>query len=61
MKELHVLENLAGKGSLKNFKIIITHLKPPAKNIAKIKEQIKNQNDLELKIIYPEQGKRFQL
>ncbi|KRD11183.1 3',5'-cyclic-nucleotide phosphodiesterase [Flavobacterium sp. Root901] len=59
--ELHVLENLAGKGSLNNFKIIITHLKPPANNIAKIKEQLKSQNDLGLKIIYPEQGKKFNL
>ena len=61
MKELHVLEELAGKGSLKDFNIIITHLKPPTKNIAKLKEQIKNQNDLGVKIIYPEQGKRFEL
>jgi cAMP phosphodiesterase len=61
MKELHVLEELAGKDSLKGFKIIITHLKPPTKNISKIKEQIKTQNDLGLKIIYPEQGKRFEL
>ncbi|SNR24084.1 MBL fold metallo-hydrolase [Flavobacterium sp. ov086] len=61
MKELHALEELAGKDSLKGFKIIITHLKPPAKNIVKIKEQLKNQNDLGLKIIYPEQGKRFEL
>jgi 3',5'-cyclic-nucleotide phosphodiesterase len=61
MKELHVLEDLVGKNSLKNFKIIITHLKPPAKNIIKIKEQLKKQNDLGLKIIYPEQGKRFEL
>ncbi len=61
IKELHVLEDLAGKGSLENFKIIITHLKPPAKNIAKIKEQLKNQNDLGFKIIYPEQGKKFEL
>lgn len=61
MKELHVLEDLAGKGSLKGLKIIITHLKPPAKNIAKIKEQLKNQNDLGVQIIYPEQGKKFEL
>ncbi|MBP1221961.1 MBL fold metallo-hydrolase [Flavobacterium sp. 1355] len=61
MKELHILEDLAGKDSLKNFKIIITHLKSPAKNIVKIKEQLKKQNDLGLKIIYPEQGKRFEL
>ncbi|MBO9583165.1 MAG: 3',5'-cyclic-nucleotide phosphodiesterase [Flavobacterium sp.] len=61
MKELHVLEDLSGKGSLKNFKIIITHLKPPAKNIAKIKEQLKKQNDLGVQIIYPEQGKKFEM
>jgi 3',5'-cyclic-nucleotide phosphodiesterase len=61
MKELHILEDLVGKNSLKNFKIIITHLKPPAKNIIKIKEQLKKQNDLGLIIIYPEQGKRFEL
>ncbi|PBJ11409.1 cAMP phosphodiesterases class-II [Flavobacterium sp. ACN6] len=61
MKELHVLEDLAGKGSLNSFKVIITHLKPPAKNIAKIKEQLKSQNDLGLKIIYPKQGKKFDL
>lgn len=61
MTELHLLEELAGKGSLNNFKIIITHLKPPAKSIAKIKEQLKNQNNLGLKIIYPEQGKKIEL
>lgn len=61
MQEMHVLEELAGKDTLKGFKIIITHLKPPTKNITKIKEQIKNQNDLGLKIIYPEQGKKFEL
>jgi len=61
MKELHVLEELAGKGSLNNFKIIITHLKPPAKNIKTIKDQLKVQNDLGLKLIFPEQGKRFEL
>ncbi|MEO7976685.1 3',5'-cyclic-nucleotide phosphodiesterase [Flavobacterium sp.] len=61
MKELHVLEELSGKGSLDNFKIIITHLKPPVKSIKIIKEQLKNQNDLGLKLIFPEQGKRFEL
>lgn len=61
MTELHVLEELAGKGTLKGFNIIVTHLKPPAKNIVKLKEQLKNQNDLGLKIIYPEQGKKIEL
>ncbi|MEN2414352.1 3',5'-cyclic-nucleotide phosphodiesterase [Flavobacterium mesophilum] len=61
MKELQVLEDLAGKGSLKGFKIVVTHLKPPTKNILKLKEQLKNQNDLGVRIIYPEQGKKFEL
>ncbi|MFH6945485.1 MBL fold metallo-hydrolase [Flavobacterium sp. FlaQc-50] len=59
MKELHLLEELSGKGTLKGFKIIITHLKPPTKNITKIKEQLKIQNDLGLQLIYPEQGKKI--
>lgn len=61
MKELHTLEDLSGKGTLKGFNIIVTHLKPPTKNILKLKEQVQKQNDLGLNIIYPEQGKRFEL
>lgn len=61
MKELQELEKLAGKNSLNGFKIVVTHLKPPAKNIKLIKEQLKIQNDLGLKFIFPEQGKRFEL
>jgi cAMP phosphodiesterase len=61
MQELHVLEKLAGENSLNGFKIIVTHLKPPTKNIIKIKEQLKTQNDLGLKFIFPEQGKSFEL
>ncbi|PZX95222.1 3',5'-cyclic-nucleotide phosphodiesterase [Flavobacterium aquariorum] len=61
MVELHKLEELAGKGTLKNFKIIITHLKPPSQNIVKIKEQLQKGNDLGVELIFPEQGKRFTL
>ena len=61
MKELHVLEELSGKEYMKGFKIIITHLKPPAKNIKLIKEQVKNKNDLGVQFIFPEQGKYFEL
>lgn len=61
MKELHTLEDLSGKDSLKGFNIIVTHLKPPTKNILKLKEQLQKQNDLGIKIIYPEQGKSFKL
>lgn len=61
MTELHKLEELTKKGGLKNFKIIITHLKPPTKNGVKIKEQLRKQNDLGVEFIFPEQGKRFEL
>lgn len=61
MKELHSLADLSGKDSLKGFNIVVTHLKPPTKNILKLKEQLQKQNDLGIKIIYPEQGKRFEL
>ena len=61
MKELHTLEDLAGKGTLTGFNIVVTHLKPPTKNIIKLKAQLQKQNDLGLKIIYPEQGKKFEL
>lgn len=61
MKELHTLADLSGKETLKGFNIIVTHLKPPTKNIIKLKEQLQKQNDLGFKIIYPEQGKKFEL
>jgi len=61
MTELHKLEDLAGKGSLNNFKIIVTHLKPPSQNIVKIKEQLLKVNNLGVQLIFPEQGKRFGL
>ena len=61
MKELTKLEEFAGKGSLQDFKIIITHRKPPTKNIQKIKEQLKKENALGVDFIFPEQGKRFDL
>lgn len=61
MKELSKLEEFAGKGSLQDFKIIITHRKPPTKNIQKIKEQLKKDNALGVDFIFPEQGKKFEL
>lgn len=61
MEELHKLEELTGKEALKNFKIIITHMKPPTKNIVKIKEQLQKLNDLGLQLVFPEQGKSFEL
>ena len=61
MKELRKLEEFVGKGNLKDLKIIITHRKPPLKNIQKIKEQLKKENALGVDLIFPEQGRRFEL
>ncbi len=61
LTELSKLEELVGKGGLQDLKIIITHRKPPLKNIQKIKEQLKKENNLGVKLIFPEQGKRFEL
>lgn len=60
MKEMHQLADLSG-GSLNGFNLIITHLKPPADKIVKIKEQLKAENDLGLNLIFPQQGKAISL
>lgn len=61
MKEMDVLSELTGKIALKNFKIIITHLKPPTESITTIKKQLKEENSLELDLIFPEQGIKIEL
>lgn len=57
MTEMNNLVKLAGIDAIKNLNVIITHLKPPANNIAKIKAQLKVENKLGLNLIFPEQGK----
>ena len=59
MKEMDVLAGLSG--GLKGFNVICTHVKPPQKNIEKIKEQVKAENKLGLNLIFPEQGKELNL
>ena len=61
MKEMDDLCILTGKSTLKGFKVIITHEKPPQKNILKIKQQLKNENTLKLNLIFPQQGKELEL
>ncbi len=61
MKELHELERLTGPGSLAGFNVLITHVKPPQSGIERIKKQLAAENDLLLHIIYPQQGRGFDL
>ena len=61
IKEMTKLNSFAGNGSLENFPIVITHIKPSAENtMEKIKEELEKQNSLHLKLIFPEQGKKLE-
>jgi len=57
MNEMAVLSKLAGTGTMKNFPIVITHLKPAGGHIGDIKKELAAGNTLGLKLIYPQQGK----
>jgi cAMP phosphodiesterase len=56
MKEMGMLGRLAGMESMKDLKIVITHIKPVGNNEAIIKQEIKAANTLGLKVLYPQQG-----
>ncbi len=60
MQELNKLNNLAA-GSLKNTTLFITHIKPCANCEQNIQQQVKEANQLGLKIVYPEQGKLIEI
>jgi cAMP phosphodiesterase len=61
MNEMANLALLTGEKQLKGFNIVITHVKPPQKNIDKLKIELNNENSLKLNLIYPEQGKPIYL
>jgi hypothetical protein len=46
---------------MKNFPVIITHMKPSATNAeTKIKAELLQQNLLDLKLVFPEQAEKFE-
>ncbi len=57
MVEMDKLAALTGIDAVKGLNIVVTHLKPPAINIIKIKAELKQENKLQLNLIYPQQGK----
>ncbi|NIJ55278.1 MBL fold metallo-hydrolase [Dyadobacter arcticus] len=61
MRELSNLEKLAGQESLKNLNVIVTHLKPTGNNEQTIRHQLTVANTWGLNLIFPEQGKSFEL
>jgi 3',5'-cyclic-nucleotide phosphodiesterase len=59
MVEMDKLATLTGPDVIKGLNIVVTHLKPPANSIIKIKEELKVENKLQLNLVYPQQGKPF--
>jgi cAMP phosphodiesterase len=60
MKEMRMLRQFTAPGSLIGFPLVITHIKPHGNNESLIKEQLKKENELKLKLVFPEQGKMLQ-
>jgi len=60
MSEMAELQKLTGT-SIKGLNVVVTHLKPPYKSIQKIKQELKTGNNLQLNLIYPQQGKALNL
>jgi cAMP phosphodiesterase len=56
MKEMDALAK-ASAVSIQGLNVVVTHLKPPAASMVKIKEQLKAANKLKLNLVYPQQGK----
>lgn len=61
MKEMDALATFTGTGALKNFPVVVTHVKPPAFRIKQLIAELKTSNKLALKLIFPQQGKPFHL
>jgi cAMP phosphodiesterase len=57
MSEMHRLNQLTGDSLLKDIPIVITHIKPSGNNEALIKQELKTSNNLQLKLIFPQQAK----
>ena len=58
MKEMEVLGKMTNGKSFQQVSIIITHMKPSAEQVEeKIRKELEMQNKLNLKLIFPEQGK----
>lgn len=61
MKNLNILDSLAGKNALKNMPIIVAHMKPSGNNIQAIRDELAKENYLGVNFIFPKQGKKIEL
>jgi 3',5'-cyclic-nucleotide phosphodiesterase len=60
MNEMKKLSTLSGASSLKKIPVVITHIKPVGDNEMLIRKELKQQNNLQLKLIFPRQGKMLE-
>ncbi len=61
MKEFEVLAALAGKEHLRNLNVVVTHIKPVGKTEAIVRRELDAANTFGLRLIFPEQGDKFEL
>lgn len=63
-EELKVLEKYSGKGTLKDLNIVITHIKPSLKKNDNVREKIKKEllenNEYDIKYYFPIQGESLE-
>ena len=59
MEEMQHLSAYTGLEAMKNLNVVITHMKPVEDNIETIKKEVKAENQLGLKIIFPKQAKEL--
>ncbi len=59
--EMKNLAILSGQKNLAKVPVIITHIKPIANNEAIIKQELKQENQLNLQLIFPQQGEAINL
>jgi 3',5'-cyclic-nucleotide phosphodiesterase len=56
MYEMSVLNSLCGSEHLKEVPLVITHIKPSDHGEQAIKQELQNENNQRLKLIFPQQG-----
>jgi cAMP phosphodiesterase len=60
LRELGELARLTGGAALRGLPVVVTHLKPSPGNEALVKQELLAGNTLQLKLVFPEQGKALQ-
>jgi cAMP phosphodiesterase len=59
MEELQKLAALLPAGSLKDFPIVVTHMKPAPGRIEAIMKELSEGNKLQVRLVYPQQGQKL--